>query len=114
MEPIAAISTITIAGVVVKAIIEAVRRQYPVVDGIWVQGLAWLLGGGISWALDIQGTEALIEYVGGAVGRTPIAAVDYAITGAAIAAGAGVIAELAGRTKQPPAVVEVNAEGERL
>lgn len=114
MEPLAIITTITVAGVVTKAVVEAVRRQYPQLDGLLVQFLAWALGGGIAWALDIQGTEALLTYFGATAGRVPVTPVDYIITGAAIAAGAGVIAELSGKAKTPPAVVEVNASGERM
>jgi len=114
MEPTEILTTIAVLGVVIKAVVEAVRRQYPVLDGIRVQGLAWALGAGTAWALDIKGTEALLEAMGAAAGRVPITTVDYIITGAAIAAGAGFIAELSGRAKAPPAVVEVNAEGVRL
>lgn len=111
--PIEMLATITVLGFIVKAVVDAIRRQYPV-DGIWVQALAWALGAGVAWAFDLKGAAALLEYVGAPAARVPITPIDYIITGAAIAAGAGILAELAGRAKQPPAVVEVNANGERL
>lgn len=115
MDPIAMLATLTVFGVVVKSVVDAIRKRYPV-DGLWVQGLAWALGAALAWAFDLQGTEALLEYLGATAGRTPNVIVDYIITGAGIAAGAGLLAELAGRSgpRNAVAVVEVNADGERL
>jgi hypothetical protein len=116
IDPAAILATITVLGLVVKAIIDGIRRQYPV-EGIWVQLLAWALGSAMAFGLGIQGTEVLLEFVGATAGRTPHIVVDFIITGAAIAAGAGAIAELVGRagpSANPPVVVEVNADGHRL
>lgn len=111
MEPLAVITTVGVIGVVVKAIVDGLRRHYPKLDGLWPQLIALTLGAGIAWAFDLRGAEALLEYVGGAAGRTPIVAVDYLVTGAAIAAGAGFLAEISSRGKAGTAVIEVDDEG---
>lgn len=112
MDPIAALTTITVLGVIVKSLVDALRRQYPRVDGIWPQLFSWALGGGMAWALDIQGTEALLDYLGATAGREPIASVDYLLTGAAIAAGAGFLAEISGRSASDEVIIEVDDSGE--
>lgn len=112
-QPLEILGAITFFSVVIRMVVDAIKRQYPI-NGTWVNVLAWALGIVIAAAMDIQGTEALLDYVGVRAGRVPITPVDYAITGAAMAAGAGVLADLAGRNKAPVAVVEVNANGERL
>lgn len=114
MDPIAALTTITVLGVVVKSIVDAVRRHYPRLDGIGPQLAAWALGSGTAWALDIQGTEALLEYLGAAIGRAPIAPVDYLLTGAAIAAGAGFLAEISGRSASGEVIIEVDESGQPI
>jgi hypothetical protein len=117
MEPTAGelIATIGVLGVIIKAIVDAVRRKYPTMDGLWVQVVAFVLGGGVAFAFDVQATRAILDFIGASAARTPVPALDYVITGAAIAAGAGLLAELSGRSGGPtPVIVEVNASGEPL
>lgn len=113
MEPLAVITTIGVFGVVVKAIVDGARRQYPKLDGLAVQALALALGVGAVWAFDLRGAEALLDFAGATV-RTPHFIADYVITGAAVAAGSGFLAEIAGRSGNTPVVVEVDAEGRHL
>jgi hypothetical protein len=105
MDPIEVLATVAVFGVVVKAVVQAIRRQWPGLDGLAVQAVAVALGAGGAWAFDLRATAALLEAAGAQVGRMPVPAVDYLITGVAIAAAAGVVAELA-----RPAAVEIQTE----
>lgn len=119
MEPVEVISpanmlaTLAIFGTFVTKIVDAVRRQYPALAGLKVNVAAWVLGSGLAFAFDLQGAEAILEVVGAAAAREPHLIVDYLITGAVIAAGAGVIADLTDR-KVEPLIVEVDSNGHRL
>lgn len=113
-EPLAVITTIGVFGVVVKAVVDGVRRRFPGLDGLLVQGLALVFGFGLAWAFQLHGAAALIDYIGADAATVPNVWVDYVVTGAAIAAGAGFLAEIAGRTKPQPVVVEVDENGAPL
>lgn len=108
----AILATLGAFAVVVRAAVQAIRRQWPYVDGIWVQVLAVGLGALAAWAFDVQGAQALLEYVGAPAARVPHAAVDYLVTGGAIAATAGFFADLS--KKPEPVVVEVDENGAPL
>jgi len=114
MDPIQILATIAALSLVVKGVVDALRRQYPSLDGGVVQLIAVALGIGVAVALDIRGTLALLDSIGAGAGRVPISAVDYVITGVAIAFGAGALAEAVGRSgaKANPVLVEVNDEGQ--
>ena len=114
MTPVEIIATVTVLSVIVKAVVDAIRRGAPVVDGLGAQLLAWLLGVFVAWTIDLRATLALLEAAGGGAGRIPPAFADYLITGAAIAAGAGAIAELVGRSGSDLAIVEVDEHGDPL
>lgn len=108
MTAVEVLATVAVFGVVVKAVVQALRRQWPSLDGLTVQLIAVLLGAGAAWAFDLRATSALLELAGAAVGRLPAPALDYLISGVAIASAAGVVAELStGATVQiETAVVE--------
>jgi hypothetical protein len=114
-SPIDLLASLAIFGTFLKAFIDAIRRKYPRLDGLVVQLLAAAGGAGIAWSFDLQGTEAILGTVGASVGRYPPVAIDYIITGIAIAAGAGLLAELSGKSGQPtPVIVEVGVDGNPL
>jgi hypothetical protein len=98
MEPIEVLATVAVFGVVVKAVVQAIRRQWAALDGLAVQGAALALGALGAWAFDLRATQALLEAANASVGRLPHPSVDYLITGVAIAAAAGVWAEITARS----------------
>lgn len=112
LDPGAVLATAAAFAVAVRAIVQAIRRQWPYIDGIWVQVLALGLGALAAWAFDLQGAEALLEYVGAPAARVPHVALDYLVTGGAIAATAGFFEDLAKKPKAP--VVEVDENGRPL
>jgi hypothetical protein len=115
MDPIEILATIGVLALLVKGAVDAIRRRYPTLDGGLVQVIAIILGIGIAAGLDIKGTAAVLESLGGSIGRDPHFVVDYILTGVAIAFGAGALAEAVGRSANPPvAIVEVDATGDRL
>lgn len=114
MDPIEILATLGVVAVVVKGVVDAIRRRYPLIDGGIVQLLAIVLGVGVAWGFDLKATAALLEQAGAAVGRVPIAAVDYVITGVAIAFSAGFFAEVSGRSGNGALLVEVDSEGKHL
>lgn len=95
MNPIEVLATIAVFGAVVKAVVQAIRRQWPDLGGLAVQGIAVALGALSAWVFDLRATAALLESTGAHVGRLPVAPVDYLISGVAIAAAAGLFAEFA-------------------
>lgn len=108
----AILATAAVFAVVIRGVIQAIRRQWPFVDGLWVQVLALILGFAAAWVFDLQGAEALLEYVGAPAARVPHVLVDYLVTGGAIAATAGFFSDVA---KNPdPVVVEIDENGEPL
>lgn len=112
IDPGAVLVTVGVFAVVVRAAVQAIRRQWPFVDGIWVQVLALGLGALGAWAFDLQGAEALLQTVGAPAARVPHVALDYLVTGGAIAATAGFFQDVA---KNPdPVVVEVDDNGAPL
>jgi hypothetical protein len=111
-DPIQILATVAVLGVVVKGIVDAIRRQWPGLDGLVVQVAAVLVGAGIAWALDVRATEALLESVNASVGRIPPPALDYVVTGVAMAAAAGFLAEIAGRSGgNVGTIIEVDETG---
>jgi hypothetical protein len=107
--------TLAVFAVAVKAVVDALRRQWPRLDGLAVQVVALLVAAGSAWAFDLHAAEALLTAAGATAGRAPPAVLDFLITGGAIAAAAGLFAERAGRSGPAgPMVVEVDAEGRRL
>lgn len=111
MDPVQVLATVAALGLLVKGAVDAIRRHYPSLDGGVVQAIAGALGIGLAAGLDVRATEALIASLGGSLGRTPHWAVDWALTGLAIAFGAGALAEATGRSGSPTAIVEVDADG---
>jgi len=93
MDPIGVIATVGVLAIVLKGIIQAIRRQWSQIDGLWVQMIAIALGFGAAAAFDIRATAALLETAGAQVGRMPVPVVDWLITGVAIAFSAGLFAE---------------------
>lgn len=115
IDPTSMLATLAIFGTITKAVVDAVRRQRPALEGWKVQALAWAIGIAFAAGFDLQGAEAILAFVGASAAREPHILFDYVITGAAIAAGAGVIAELAGKSGTPsPVVVEVDENGAPL
>lgn len=105
------IATVGALALVTKSVTQAVRRRYPALDGTAVQVVAWVLASGFAMAIDLRATSALLESIGATPGRTPIPLVDYIVTGAAVAAGAGWLAEQ--KPPTPPAV-EIGPDGTPL
>lgn len=114
MDPGTIAVTIAAFGVVTKGIIDALRRQWPRFDGGWVQAGALALGTAEAAVFDLQATEALLSAAGVSVGRIPVDPLDFLITGGAIAFGAGLLAEVVGRSGNTAAVVEVDPAGRVL
>lgn len=108
------LTTLAAIAIPIKGIVDAIRRHRPGLDGLTVQAIAVVLGSLGAWAIDFRATEALLNVGGIAAGRIPIAPVDYIITGVAIAASAGLFAELSGRSGSTPTIVEVDATGRHL
>lgn len=113
MDPVGILATIAALGLVVKGAVDAIRRRYPSLDGGIVQAIAAVLGVGVAAALDVRGTEALLNTLGagGGIGRTPHYIIDWLFTGLGIAFGAGALAEATGKSGRSPAVIEVDADG---
>lgn len=109
METIDITVAIATYSLIVSAVVDAVRRQLPNLDGGQVQLLAAALAYAGVWAFDFTATAELVALLELPVGRIPPPAIDYAITAAAIMAGAGKLAEFARKPK--PVIVEVNADG---
>lgn len=107
IDPAAMLATLAALAVFVRAAVQAIRRQWPDLDGIRVQLVALGVGALVAWGLDLQGAEALLEYVGAPAARVPHVAVDYLVTGGAIAAMAGLFADL---TKTGGVLVDVELE----
>lgn len=115
LDPAAILATLAILGTLTKGLVDALRRHYPRLQGFGVQLVAAGLGALQAWGFDLRGTEAMVELAGATVGRIPPAPVDYLLTGAAIAAGAGFLAELSGKSGQAtPVIVEVDNTGRHL
>jgi hypothetical protein len=111
-DPGAILVTVSVFAAVVRSIVQAVRRQWPFIDGLAVQAIAVALGALGAWAFDLQGAQALLEVSGAAGATVGHVAVDYLVTGGAIAAAAGLFADVA---KSPaPVVVEVDENGAPL
>lgn len=113
INPVELLATVAVLGAVVKAIVDAIRRQWPRLDGLAVQVVAIGIGAAIAWTLDVRATAALLESVNASVGRLPVPAVDYLVTGTAMAAAAGFLAEIARRSgpAATPVIIEVDGEG---
>lgn len=103
------LATIGVFAVFVKGLVDAIRRQWPRVDGLWVQVVAVVIGAAAAAVFDLQGTAVLLEAAGAGAARVPAVPIDYVLTGAAIGLGSGFLAELSGRRTVP--VVEVDAGG---
>lgn len=88
--------TVGMFAVVLKGIVDALRRQFPKLDGIYVQLISVVIGALAAWGFDLKATAALLDQSGAHVGRMPVPAVDYLITGVAIAFTAGIFAEAVG------------------
>ena len=116
----AILGAITIFGGIVKAALAIVKRHASTLSGTWTQAVGFVLGTVIAAGLDYRAATALIEQAGLAdvIGRPPAPWFDYGITGFAIMAASGIIAEFVG-TSGPkkaallarPVVVEVDATG---
>lgn len=111
VDPLAVITTIGVFGVIVKSIIDTIRRRYPRLDGTLVQVGALLLGSGLAWSFQLRGASSLMQYLGATAANAPYWAIDYLVTGAAIAAGAGFLAEISG-SKTEAIAFEVDANGD--
>lgn len=96
MEPVQILATVAVFGVVVKGTIDAIRRAAPSLHGFAVQALAIVIGGLIAWVFDLRATEALLANAGAGGLRVPPAALDYLISGVAMAFTAGFFAEISG------------------
>lgn len=110
---LAVVALLGVLGLIVKSLIDAVKRQ-PWASGLHgtgIQALAVVLGFVLCYFRDVRATEALLEAAGaagGPGGRAIPAVVDYIIGGFAVAALAGFFHE----QKKPEAVVvEVDASG---
>jgi hypothetical protein len=114
MDPIQTTASLAVFAAAVKGMIDALRRQWPRLDGLGVQLVAVAIGAGIAWGFDFQATEALLASTGALVGRVPPDPLDYLVTGGAIAAAAGLFAERSGRSGHQPLLVEIDAEGRPL
>lgn len=111
-DPGTVLVTLAVFAAVVRSAVQAIRRQWPFVDGIWVQALAVGLGALGAWAFDLQAAQALLEISGAAGASVPHVSIDYLVTGGAIAATAGLFSDIA---KNPdPVVVEVDENGAPL
>lgn len=111
-DPVALLAFVAVLGTFVTKVVDAIRRQWPRIDGLGANALAWALGAAVAAALDVRATEAILELAGGGAGRPPAPIVDWIITGAAIAAGAGLLHDLAKRpTVAPTVVVDTGATG---
>ena len=91
-------ATVAVFGVVVKGLVDAIRRRWVQVDGLVAQIVAVVVGAAIAWLFDVRATAALLEGAGAGVGRIPAAGFDYLITGGAAAFAAGFFAELSGKS----------------
>jgi hypothetical protein len=112
MDPVQILATLAVFAVVLKGIVDAVRRQWPGLDGLVDQIVAIVLGAGIAWAFDLRATLALLEQAGAGVGRLPAPALDYLITGAGMAFAAGFFAEVAGKSGgNAGTIIEIDEEG---
>lgn len=110
----AVLLTLSGFGVILSKVVDAIRRQpwAANLSGTGVQAVALFLAIAAVWALDLRGTEALLQSIGaGYVGRLPAPVLDYVISGAYVAAIAGVFAD---QKPKEPAIVEVDAEGKPL
>jgi hypothetical protein len=112
IDPVAMLATLAVLGVFVKGIVDAIRRQYPRIDGLKSQALSVAVGALIAWGFDLQGAAAILEATGAAAARVPIVPVDYLITGAALGLGAGFLAEISGRSGGGEVIIEIDEEGQ--
>lgn len=108
----AIIAAITIFGAMVKAALAIIKRHAPNMNGTVTQAVGTLLGAGIAATLDYRAAAALIEQAGLAdvIGRQPAPVLDYIITGFAIMAASGVIAEFVGTSGPKKAAYEAQAQ----
>ena len=111
MDSTAILATLGSLSLLTKYLVQAARRHWPTLDGTRVQVGAAVLGTLQAWAIDFRATEALLELAEIQANRLPAPALDYVITGLAIAAGGGFIAELA--KGKGEIVVEVDGSGAR-
>lgn len=115
LSPAQVLATVAVLGLVVKMVVDALRRQWPGLDGLTVQVIAIAVGAGVAWGLDVRATAALLEQAGAAVGRLPAPALDYVVTGAAMAATAGFLAEIAGKSGgNVGTIIEVDSSGDPI
>ncbi len=98
MEPVGALATLVTLAVIVQKGVEAVRRRYPNLDGGHVQAVAVAAGVAIASGIDLRATVDLLDALGVSVGNTPAPWLDYVITGVAVGAGSGFLADLTGRS----------------
>lgn len=91
MEPIDVVAQVGLISVIVQKVLERVRARFPGLDGSLVSVYAALAGVGIAWGYDLR---AAFELTG--VALQP--ALDYIVTGLAIGAGSGFVADVTGRS----------------
>lgn len=92
------IGGLAVFGVIVKTAIQVTRGIITQLHGPIVAGLAAVYGIIIAGVLDFRAAEALLTQAGveDIIGRTPSQPLDWVITGFAIAAVAGFLAEFVG------------------
>lgn len=111
MEPVSVTVVVLAIGLVVQKFVERVRARFPRLDGELVTLASVLIGTGIAWGWDLRAASELIPALGGTV-TIPVA-FDYIVTGGAIGAGAGFLADLSGRSgSRNTAVINIEPGGE--
>jgi hypothetical protein len=82
-----AASVLIAAGVVTK-IVERLRKEFPIIDGTWVNLIAWGLGIAISFGFGLHVFQALLDGTG-----TMADVLDHLLTGFGIGSGASFFAD---------------------
>lgn len=98
-------------GLIVKAVVAAVKKAVPDMQGLATMGVATLAGTLLAAMFDFQAAAALADQYNlvGVVNRVPDGAIGWLISGIAIGAASGFFAELGGTSgpRSQPARVEV-------
>ena len=98
MDALALLAVIAALAVVVTKIVEAIRRQFPGLEGTIVQVIALIIATGAAWYVDLDPTPIIADALG--ITPRPLPAfAGYFLGGAIIAATAGFFADRANSNK---------------
>lgn len=106
MDAVNTLALVTILGGVIHKVVERIRAHWPKIDGDLVTLVAWAIGVLVAWAFGLRATVEIAKMAGISLGAVPVA-IDYVLTGLGIAAGAGIIADVTGRSGSKPGTLIV-------